>query len=173
MTILEVGKIFCFLFMVSLNAPVVYSFQTPRPQSLFWHHEIPSLTSDRLVLSKNFGLHSSSSPRVDSRVQMGLMEDLLTGADATKRDADNQKYLAELQQRVARINALESFIEDLDDDELEGKTSEFRQRLQSGENINGPLLEEAFAVVREAAWYVDVGDTQIRSLCEWFDVLYL
>jgi preprotein translocase subunit SecA len=83
---------------------------------------------------------------------MGFMEDLLMGADATKRDADNQKYLAELQQRVDRINALESSIEDLDDDELEGKTMEFRQRLQNGEDINGPLLEEAFAVVREAAW---------------------
>jgi preprotein translocase subunit SecA len=86
------------------------------------------------------------------RLQMGFMEDLLMGADATKRDADNQKYLAELQQRVDRINALESSIEDLDDDELEGKTMEFRQRLQNGEDINGPLLEEAFAVVREAAW---------------------
>jgi preprotein translocase subunit SecA len=85
---------------------------------------------------------------------MGFMEDLLTGADETKREADNQKYLTELQQRVERINALESSIEDLDDDELEAKTIEFRQRLQSGEDINGPLLEEAFAVVREAAWYV-------------------
>ena len=36
--------------------------------------------------------------------------------------------------------------------ELAAKTDEFRQRLKNGEDVNGPLLEEAFAVVREAAW---------------------
>jgi preprotein translocase subunit SecA len=29
---------------------------------------------------------------------------------------------------------------------------EFRERLKKGEDINGKILEEAFAVVREAAW---------------------
>ncbi len=38
------------------------------------------------------------------------------------------------------------------DDELQAKTTEFKERLAKGEDINGPLLEEAFAVVREAAW---------------------
>jgi preprotein translocase subunit SecA len=51
-----------------------------------------------------------------------------------------------------KINALESTIEELGDDELRRKTEEFRVRLVKGEDINGPLLEEAFAVVREAAW---------------------
>jgi preprotein translocase subunit SecA len=87
---------------------------------------------------------------------MGFVEDFLSGADATQREVENNKYIAELQQRVARINALESEIEELGDDELEQKTIEFKHRIQkNGESINGPLLEEAFAVVREAAWYVD------------------
>jgi preprotein translocase subunit SecA len=54
--------------------------------------------------------------------------------------------------RVERINAMEPTVEDLGDDELQAKTTEFRERLRNGEDINGPILEEAFAVVREAAW---------------------
>ena len=88
-------------------------------------------------------------------LQMGFVEDFLSGADASQREVENDKYIAELQQRVARINALETEIEELGDDELEQKTIELKHRIrQKGEDINGPLLEEAFAVVREAAWYV-------------------
>ncbi|KAL3908321.1 MAG: hypothetical protein SGILL_008526, partial [Bacillariaceae sp.] len=56
--------------------------------------------------------------------------------------------------RVDTINKLEATIEELDDDELQAKTEEFRQRLRKGEDIDGKILEEAFAVVREAAWRV-------------------
>lgn len=83
---------------------------------------------------------------------MGVMEDFLSGRDASAREEANKKYLASLQERVDRINSLESSIEELGDDELEAKSTEFRERLAKGEDINGPLLEEAFAVVREAAW---------------------
>jgi len=47
---------------------------------------------------------------------------------------------------------MEADIEDLGDDELAAKTKEFRERLAKGEDINGKILEESFAVVREAAW---------------------
>ena len=100
-----------------------------------------------------------------SVLQMGLVEDFLSGADASQREVENNKYIAELQQRVTRINALESTIEELGDDELEQKTMEFKHRIQQkGESINGPLLEEAFAVVREAAWYVF--KEQLLGFCE-------
>jgi len=82
------------------------------------------------------------------------MEDFLTGADSSKRDADNKSYLDQLQKRVNVVNSWEATVEDLGDDELEAKTADFKSRLAKGEDINGPLLEEAFAVVREAAWYV-------------------
>lgn len=51
---------------------------------------------------------------------------------------------------VEVINALEPEVHALSDEELRGKTHEFRQRLQAGET-EGDLLPEAFAVVREAA----------------------
>ena len=87
-----------------------------------------------------------------SVLSMGKLEEFVTGRDDKQRKAENEKYLAELQKRVDRINGLEADIEELGDDELQAKTKEFQKRLKNGEDINGPLLEEAFAVVREAAW---------------------
>jgi preprotein translocase subunit SecA len=53
----------------------------------------------------------------------------------------------------------------LGDDELEQKTSEFRERLAKGEDLNGSLLEETFAVVREAAWYVHIRLLYLVCVC--------
>jgi preprotein translocase subunit SecA len=52
--------------------------------------------------------------------------------------------------RVARINSLEPAIQALSDEALCAKTAEFRERLGRGETLD-QMLEEAFAVVREAA----------------------
>ncbi len=54
------------------------------------------------------------------------------------------------QARVAKINAFEPQLEALSDEALRGKTEEFRARLAKGETLD-QLLEEAFAVVREAS----------------------
>lgn len=54
-------------------------------------------------------------------------------------------------QRVNRINVLEDEIELLSDEAIKAKTEEFRSRLAAGATED-ELLEEAFAVVREAAW---------------------
>lgn len=98
---------------------------------------------------------TSSMTTLASPLHMGIMEDFLTGQDNGIRIEDNRKYLESLQQRVDKINKLEATIEILDDEELQLKTIEFRQRIQNNnEDINGPLLEEAFAVVREASWRV-------------------
>src|SRR5580765_4641093 len=51
---------------------------------------------------------------------------------------------------VPDVNALEPEIERLSDDALAGKTGEFRQRLDNGEDLDD-LLIEAFAVTREGA----------------------
>lgn len=97
---------------------------------------------------------TTTTKATTTSLAMGIVEDFVTSTDAKARQATNEKYLAELQQRVDKINALESIIEELDDEALQAKTKEFQQRLQNGNNedVNGPLLEEAFAVVREAAW---------------------
>ncbi len=61
----------------------------------------------------------------------------------------NERELKRMGRMVARINALEPDISALSDEQLQGKTAEFRQRLASGETLDA-LLPEAFAVAREA-----------------------
>ncbi|MGB2695417.1 MAG: preprotein translocase subunit SecA [Dehalococcoidia bacterium] len=62
----------------------------------------------------------------------------------------NEKELRKLDPVIDQINNLEPAMQALSDDELRGKTVEFRSRLASGETLDD-LLPEAFAVVREAA----------------------
>ena len=81
-----------------------------------------------------------------------VIDQFVAGRDEKTRKKETEIYLAEVQKRVDRVNELEATFEDLDDDELRAKTNEFKVRLAKGEDINGPILEEAFAVVREAAW---------------------
>ncbi len=54
---------------------------------------------------------------------------------------------------VDAIMALEPEMEKLSDEELKGKTAEFKERIAGGETVDD-LLIEAYAVVREAAWRV-------------------
>ncbi|RJP46309.1 MAG: preprotein translocase subunit SecA, partial [Anaerolineaceae bacterium] len=68
----------------------------------------------------------------------------LFGGDAHKRTMEALFPL------VDEINALEPEFEKLTDEELRAKTDEFRQRLENGESLDD-LLNEAFAIVREAA----------------------
>ncbi|MBN4005541.1 preprotein translocase subunit SecA [Nostoc sp. LPT] len=61
----------------------------------------------------------------------------------------NARKLKKYQPSVTEINLLEEEIKVLSDDELKGKTVEFKQRLAKGETLND-ILPEAYAVVREA-----------------------
>jgi preprotein translocase subunit SecA len=61
----------------------------------------------------------------------------------------NDRAIKRYQARVPAINALEPAMAALSDEALRGKTAEFRARLASGAALD-ELLEEAFAVVREA-----------------------
>ncbi len=54
-----------------------------------------------------------------------------------------------LAQQAQYIGTLEPEFEKLSDDELRGKTAEFRQRLENGETLD-EILFEAFAAIREA-----------------------
>ena len=62
----------------------------------------------------------------------------------------NDRLLKQYRKSVARINAMESELEKLDDQTLKAKTQEFKDRLAQGASLDD-LLEEAFAVVREAS----------------------
>ncbi len=61
----------------------------------------------------------------------------------------NDRLIKQYSQIVRQINGLETSISALSDDELRGKTDEFKARLAAGETLDA-LLPEAFAVVREA-----------------------
>ena len=52
-----------------------------------------------------------------------------------------------------KIEALEPQMQALSDEELRGKTAEFKERYKNGEDLDD-MLPEAFAAVREAAWRV-------------------
>jgi preprotein translocase subunit SecA len=60
------------------------------------------------------------------------------------------KRLRDLQALTDRVNALESEVEQLSDDELRARTPWFRERLAAGETLDD-IEAEAYATVREAA----------------------
>ncbi|GAB1439539.1 preprotein translocase subunit SecA [Providencia sp.] len=62
----------------------------------------------------------------------------------------NDRTLRRLRKEVEKINRLEPEFEKLSDDELKGKTLEFRERLAKNESLES-IIPEAFATVREAS----------------------
>ncbi|MDF2531492.1 MAG: protein translocase subunit secA [Clostridia bacterium] len=72
----------------------------------------------------------------------------------------NDKEVKKLMKTVDEIDALEPSIKVLTDEQLQGKTQEFRERLAKGETLND-ILPEAFAVVRETAVRV-IGQRHFR-----------
>ena len=65
----------------------------------------------------------------------------------------SEKELKKIAPIVDKIEALDSDMQALSDEELRAKTTEFKERLANGETLDD-LLVEAFAVVREAAYRV-------------------
>ncbi|MCX8110871.1 MAG: preprotein translocase subunit SecA [Syntrophorhabdaceae bacterium] len=62
----------------------------------------------------------------------------------------NERELKRIQPIVEQINSLEDGLKRLSDTELKAKTSQFKERIEQGEDLDS-ILPEAFAVVREAA----------------------
>src|SRR5215216_2033088 len=73
---------------------------------------------------------------------MGMFDRLLRAGEGRKVRA--------IQALVPDVNALEPELEQLRDDQLRARTTDFRNRIDRGEPVDD-LLIEAFAVVREAA----------------------
>ena len=63
----------------------------------------------------------------------------------------NDRRLKSYQPKVAEINALESEIEKLTDDQLRARTAEFKAQIADGSKTLDDILVPAFATVREAA----------------------
>jgi preprotein translocase subunit SecA len=64
--------------------------------------------------------------------------------------SSNDRKVKAMMAKVGAITALEARVAALSDDQLRAKTQEFKQRLADGQSLDS-LLNEAFAVVREAA----------------------
>ena len=64
--------------------------------------------------------------------------------------SSNDRKVKGMQARAIKITALEPQMQSLTDEQLRAKTEEFKQRIAGGASLDD-LLEEAFAVVREAA----------------------
>ena len=62
----------------------------------------------------------------------------------------SQREIKKIQPTVDKILALETEYKDLSEEQLKGKTQEFRNRLDLGETLDD-ILPEAFAAIREAA----------------------
>ncbi|MGG7076393.1 preprotein translocase subunit SecA [Clostridium sardiniense] len=62
----------------------------------------------------------------------------------------SEREVKRIKPLVDKIESLESTMEKLSDEELRGKTEEFKERYKNGETLDD-LLVEAFAVVREAS----------------------
>src|SRR5713226_9301478 len=60
------------------------------------------------------------------------------------------RRLKRLQSQAEYITSLEPDFEKLSDEDLRGKTAEFKQRVENGETLE-EILFEAFATAREAA----------------------
>ncbi|WKL57408.1 preprotein translocase subunit SecA [Asticcacaulis sp. ZE23SCel15] len=65
--------------------------------------------------------------------------------------SSNERKVKSMMQRATRISALEPKYKAMSDDELSGQTVLFKERIAGGASLDS-LLEEAFGVVREAAW---------------------
>jgi preprotein translocase subunit SecA len=74
-------------------------------------------------------------------VEIGNLEKVLRVGEGRR--------LKRLQEQAAYITSLEPEFEELSAADLQGKTAEFRQRLENGESLD-ELVFEAFAAVREA-----------------------
>lgn len=63
---------------------------------------------------------------------------------------NSERKVKKVTKQIKGIISLENEMKSLSDEELQGKTAEFKQRLQNGETVDD-LLPEAFAVCREAS----------------------
>ena len=75
---------------------------------------------------------------------------MFTGVLTKVFGSKNERDLKKLQPVVEQINALESQIQGMSDEQLQSQTAKFKQEIENGRPLDD-LLPEAFATVREAS----------------------
>jgi len=83
----------------------------------------------------------------EGTLQAMFIDSILKAFVGTKNDRELKK----IQPRVVAINALESGIKPLSDDEIRARAAALRERVGRGESLDD-VLHESFALTREAAW---------------------
>ena len=91
----------------------------------------------------NFSIKERSRRDIARHSKMGFIDKLFGNT--------SEQQIKKIRPLVKKINELEGSIKKLSDEQLRGKTEEFKRRYKAGETLD-QLLPEAFAVVREAAW---------------------
>ena len=76
-----------------------------------------------------------------------MLKSIVQKVIGTKNDRELKRY----QKRVKKINALEPKYEKLSDEELKKAFDELRQKVKSGEATMDEVLEDSFAITREAS----------------------
>ena len=79
----------------------------------------------------------------------------------------NDRTLRRMRKVVNIINAMEPEMEKLSDEELKGKTAEFRARLEKGEVLEN-LIPEAFAVVKPVSVFLACATSTYSCSAVWF-----
>ena len=107
----------------------------------------------RAAFFNDFAKPGSASEHGSASARRAFQEDATIMFDSflTKIfGSRNDRLVKQYRKRCTQINKLEPAMQALSDEELRGKTAEFRARLEKGETLDA-LLPEAFAVVREAS----------------------
>src|SRR5947207_3307220 len=80
----------------------------------------------------------------------------------------NERLLKKYHQTVKQVNALESKIQPMTDEQLRARTEEIREGLQGGKLKSSEVVHEAFAIFRESM-VRNIGIRQIFNTEEHFD----
>jgi len=83
---------------------------------------------------------------IKSKSQVLMVHSLVRKLFGSRNDRTLKRY----QKTVHKVNALAESVAALSDEDLRGRTDEFRSRVQAGETL-ASLLPEAFAVCRQAS----------------------
>jgi len=123
---------------------------------LFSYIESFSLLQQPRRLALSTQILKTDVLRRSSVLSMGLLDGIkkmVVQDPAVALAQENDLALKKYTQTAEKINSIEEDFEKLSNEQLAGKTDEFRKKLKSGATLDSILIE-AFAVVREASWRV-------------------